>query len=357
MSMSIGKKSTGSLRRAHLPRWRAATIALLVTASHPAAAADSDTVAPLVDHHIHIQSPAVSEMMQRTMEKSPESFEGISPDILKVRSGADAIRELDRAGIRQGVLLSTGYMFASPMLATDPADVARLTREENRYNVDAAKASGGRLLAFVGINPIAPNAIEELDYWSREGGADGIKLHLGNSQFDYGSAEQMAKLSAFVRAASAAKLPLVIHSRGEAGFTQPNVRRFIDEVLSQAGDLPVQIAHGGGYGGLDRVTLDTLATYRDAIARRAPGTKNLVFDISAVVEYDLGETPAERVRYRRDYVALMRKIGLKRFVLGSDWPGIHPPREYFLREKAELPVTAREWQRLRRNRAPYIFKK
>lgn len=312
-------------------------------------------VAPLVDHHMHIQSIAVSTMMREIKAKAPDAFKGISDDVFAVRTGTDALRELDRAGIRQGVLLSAGYMFGSPMLQLDPAEAARRMHAENQYNVDAALASHGRLIAFVGVNPIAANAIDELAYWSRQPGASGVKLHLGNSQFDFDSTEQMEKLAAFFRAASVAKMPLIVHTRGTRGFTPRNVRRFIDTVLSQAGDLPIQIAHGGGYGGVDAATLDALAAYGDAIARKAPGTRNLVFDISAVVQLDLGETPEKRAEHVRDYVASMRKIGLNRFVLASDWPGLHPPAEYFSIERTELPVTDREWRQLCRNRAGYLL--
>lgn len=329
--------------------------AALIGAGAPAHARKSEAVAPLVDHHIHIQSAAVSDLMHKTIEKNPKSIEGISKDVLEPRTGEDAVRQLDRAGIKQGVLLSTGYMFASPMLQVEPAEAARLMHEENQYNVDAARASHGRLIAFVGINPLAANAAAELAYWSKQPDAAGIKLHLGNSQFDYASTEQMEKLATFVRAASAAKMPLVIHSRSSSGFTPENIRRFIDTVVSQAGDIPVQIAHGGGYGGVDQATVDALAIYGEAIARKAPGTQHLVFDISAVAQFDLGESPDNRRRYIQDYVALMRKIGLDRFVLGSDWPGLHPPAEYFAIEKAELPVNSLEWQRLCRNRAPYLL--
>lgn len=315
---------------------------------------EAERSTPLVDHHIHIQSAAVSDLMRNAMKQSSESFEGISEDIFLVRTGEDAIRELDRAGIKQGVLLSTGYMFASPIMPIDKAESARRMHEENQYNVDAARASSGRLVAFVGINPLADNALDELAYWSRQPDAAGVKLHLGNSQFDFASPEQMETLADFVQAASAAKMPLIIHSRTDEGFTRANVRRFIDTVLSQAGDLPVQLAHGGGYGGIDAATLEAATEYGAAIARKAPGTRNLVFDISTVAEYPLIADADERAKLMRRYVEQMRKIGLKRFVLGSDWPGLHPPAEYFVRERVELPVTAREWHALCQNRAPYL---
>lgn len=334
--------------------------ALLVCAVAPAQAGNEKpkAPAPVADHHMHIQSALISSWLREIKAKIPAVFDGISDDIFTERSGADAVRELDRAGIRQGVLLSTGYMFGFPAIPLEPAEMARRMREENRFNVDAALASRGRLVAFVGINPFAPNAQDELSYWSHRPGASGVKLHLGNSQFDPASTDQVTKLAAFFAEANKARMPLVVHLRGEADFSAAKVRIFIDKVLSQAGDLPVQIAHGGGYGGLDQPTLDALAAYGDAIARKAPGTRNLVFDISAILHTIPGSPDGGNKKLAAEraaaYVALMRKIGLEHFVLASDWPAIHPPAEYFASEQSQLPVTAAEWAELCKNRAPYL---
>lgn len=318
--------------------------------------------APVADHHMHIQSPLITDRIREMKAKDPCSFEGMPEDLSTERSGADAVRELDRAGIKQGVLLSAAYMFGFPALPLAPEDMARRMRAENRYNVDAALASNGRLVAFVGINPFLANASDELDYWSRQPGASGVKLHLGNSGLDLGNAEQVDQLAKFFAAASKARLPLVVHLRGAAPYTAANLATFIDKILSQAGDLPVQIAHGGGYGGIDQPTLDALAVYGDAIARKAPGTANLVLDLSAVAQFDLATQPGLKdpkekrtmAELRVAYVALMRRVGIDRFVLASDWPAMQHPTEYFTAEQAQLPVTAAEWAQLCNNRAPYL---
>lgn len=337
-------------------RTLAVTMMLAALPSASAGAEPAAEPAPAVDHHMHIQSAAISRVMRQLNDAMPEASEGISDEVFTVRTGADALRELDRAGIRQGVLLSTAYMFASPLIGMEPAELARKTRQENRYNVDAALASGGRLVAMVGINPLASNALDELAYWSRRKGASGVKIHLGNAGFDPRSKAQVAKLAAFFGAARKADMPIVIHSRAMLHFDAADVATFIEQVLSQAGDLPVQIAHGGGYGGVDQPTLDALAAFGAAITRNAPGTKNLVFDISTVALFDLfdGKNPQGRSDYIAAYVAQMRKIGLDRFVLASDWPGLHSPSRYFAIERAQLPVTAAEWARLCANKAPYL---
>jgi predicted TIM-barrel fold metal-dependent hydrolase len=319
--------------------------------------------APPADHHIHIQSPVVTDFLSEIQQATPELFQGISEDIFQVRTGEDALRELDRAGIRQGVLLSAGYMFGFSMMPLEPAEMARRMRAENSFNVDHALASNGRLLAMVGINPFLPNALEELEYWSKEPGAAGVKLHLGNSGLDLGNSEQVQQLANFFAAASQARMPLVVHLRGAAPFNRENISTFITEVLPKAGDLPVQIAHGGSFGGIDAATLEALQLYGEAIKSNAPGTANLVIDLSAVAQVDLSSLegmPKEGIEahtadeWRGLYVDEMRKIGLDRFVMASDWPAITPPAEYFAAEREALPVTDDEWATLCGNLAPYL---
>jgi predicted TIM-barrel fold metal-dependent hydrolase len=343
---------------------RGAFLALLLLGTSPVRAQDAQRAdpAPRADHHMHIQSKLITDQLRAMQAAEPDIFDGISGDLFAERSGEDALRELDRAGIDKGVLLSTGYMFGFSGVAMEPAVRAKRMRGENRYNVDAALASKGRLFAFVGINPFAANAIDELEYWSHQPGASGIKLHLGNSGFDAADAGQVETLGRFVAAASKARLPLVIHLRGAAPFSATSVNIFIDKILSQAGDLPVQVAHGGGYAGIDQPTLDALAAYGDAIARKAPGTANLVLDISAVMQFDPSKMPGAKEstdkrsydELRAIYVAGMRKIGLDRFVLASDWPALGSPAGYFATEQKVLPVTPAEWVALCKNLAPYL---
>lgn len=308
--------------------------------------------APTADHHMHIQSEVVTNLLGEMKKAMPGVFEGLSDDIFQVRTGEDALRELDRAGIQKGVLLSAGYMFGFSAMSLEPEEVARLMRAENQYNVDQARASNGRLVAMVGINPFLDNALVELNHWSQQTGAAGVKLHLGNSGLDLGNPDQVKALADFFAAASKARMPLVVHLRGEAPFTATNITTFIDTVLSQAGDLPVQIAHGGSFGGIDAATLKALKLYGAAIASKAPGTANLVFDLSGVAQLDLSSlasVPKEGIEahsvdeWRTFYVNEMRQVGLDRFVVASDWPALNPPAEYFAAEHAALPVTDAEW--------------
>lgn len=330
-------------------------VAIVMLAAMAVSPLQAKPVAPVVDHHLHLGSPALSDYVEKLNKLDPSVFEHLSKDVFSRPTAASALKMLDRAGVKRAVLLSSGYLFLTGGKVADAAIEARELRDENRFVVKTALGSHGRFIAFVAINPLGASAENELAYWKGKPGVSGIKLHLGAAGFHASSPEQVAKLAKFFAAARAAHLPLVVHLRGGGPFPKAEVETFIDKVLSQAGDLPVQIAHGGGYGGADQATINSLTAFGEAIARKAPGTKQLVFDISGVVLPDetakaLGSSDTQL----KLFVDEMRRIGLNRFVVGSDWPAIGPVGPYYALMRAKLPVTEAEWARLRRNEAPYL---
>ena len=117
-------------------------------------------------------------------------------------------------------------------------------------------------------------------------------------------------------AANRARLPIVVHVRNGDSYGAPHARVFLEELLTAAPDIPVQIAHL--WGGAN-FSADALAVYAEAVAARRPATRRLYFDVSdaALVANtpELAQVVADRIR----------QIGLDRIFYGSDAAfGNHP---------------------------------
>lgn len=304
------------------------------------------------DHHLHIQSPNVTAELKRRLALNPEHFAIFDPALMETRTGPDALAVLDAAGIAQGALLSMAYVFASPRSTVTSSQAPSLTRAENEWNVAAALASGDRLKAFVSVNPFSTFAIDELRYWDGRPGTTGLKLHLSNSDFDWHADHQVEQLSDVFALARDQRMPIIVHARAGGDYDEGETRRFIERVVASAEDVPVQIAHGGGGGGLDEATLHALAMYGDAIERQAPGTTNMVFDLAAVLVRDSTEPRA--VSMLGQMAERMRRIGLHRFLMASDWPSVLAPKEHNEWLQAQIPLTHDEWNVVLSNRAPYF---
>ena len=287
--------------------------------AEPAASpALASLAAPLADYHLHIQGPTISEALKKLQSRNPAVFQGVGASFVNPRTGADVLKLLDSAGIQHGVLLSEAYMFGSPLMAPDQPDVARLTRTENAYNVAEAEKSGGRLTAFIGVDPLSPTALPEIDYWSGRGRV-GLKLHLANSFFDFNASSQMAQLREVFARARDRRMPIIIHLRNrlEWGATQANA--FIDQILPRAEGLPITVAHCAGWGDINAPTVEALRAFSVALTAGKSGTAALTFDLALVT------TAATKPDDPAHLVDVMREVGISRFRIGSDWPARYAP--------------------------------
>ena len=310
---------------------------------------------PIVDHHMHIFSPEAARVLRISCARlGPVKC---PPEISKNPStGRDAVQALDNAGIQTGVLLSTGYFFGSPTLADLKLDVRAKTRAENTFVVDQAKGACGRLLAFISVNPLSANALDEIAYWGQKGGATGLKLHLGNSHFDFRSPEEVRKLAAIFRRAAQLHFAIVAHLETSApDFGARDIRIFLTEVAPFARSVPIQVAHAGSGGGVDAHTLSALGEFADAFEHDPEGAKNIFFDLAMVPDE---MSNSAKIAASADNIAklkaLMERIGLKRFVLASDWTYPLKLDKYYADEKAALNFSQNDWRSLVSNVAPYV---
>lgn len=131
-------------------------------------------------------------------------------------------------------------------------------------------------------------------------------------------------------------------------YGAPDIRRFLADVLPAAGNTPVQIAHVGGWGGLDAATLSTLGAFAEAIEANPGRFRHVWFDLAGVWT---DKTPAAD---KQALVALIRRIGLSDFLPASDWTYNGDNfADYYNRVYPELPLTQKEWAIIPSNVAPY----
>lgn len=305
--------------------------------------------AAIGDYHLHIQGPAVASRIGLAKAKHPEVFEGESDSSFREIDAQEVLTMLDEGGIREGTLLSEAYMISASWMDVAAGDISRLTRDENRFNVEAALASRGRLQAFISVNPVAANAMDELSYWANRAGVSGLKMHLAADNVDAASAADIEKLIAVFDFADRNSLPIVIHTRTGKDYPLANERALMERVLPHAKHILVQIAHSGTWAEVDQVAVDLLGVYAEAIERHAEGTEHLYFDLSALFVNDRNDP-----RMLQAFVTAMRRIGLRRFLPASDWPAFAKSTGYYALLRSQLPLTAAEWDAIFANEAPYF---
>ena len=310
---------------------------------------DSPHIVPVrVDHHVHLNSPAIQAFLPEFCA-SMRRFGQCDPALTSPHSVQDLLAEMDRAGIQRALVLSDGYLAESPMMEPQRPDAADLMRVANDWTVGLARSYPKRLSAFIAVDPLRPTALPEIARWRDNPAVAGIKVHLTASGVDLRRDGDVAALAAVFRAATQTRFAIVIHLRTQRmDYGAPDIRRFVEDVLPAAGNTPVQIAHAAGWGGIDQATLSALSAFAGAIETNPRQFRHVWFDLSGVW------TDKSSAADKQTLVALIRRIGLRHFLPGSDWPysGDNLP-DYYNRVYPELLLTQSEWGIIRRNVAPY----
>jgi predicted TIM-barrel fold metal-dependent hydrolase len=302
-----------------------------------AACATIQPAAPVaVDHHVHVHSPEILAFLPGYCSSLGRA--GACPEVfLKPLTVDDLLADMDAAGVRKAWMMSTAYLAESPMMVPPRPDAAQLVHTANAFTVMQARTHPDRLAAFIGVNPLTPTALSEIARWKDDPFATGVKIHLTNSGVDLRDPADVAHLAAVFRAAGQAHMPILIHMRTRAAdYGAQDVRIFLDQVLPQAAGVPVIIAHSGGWGGLDDNTWSAMQGFADALSERPELKQNLYFDLAQTFKTDTSQADLSRL------VAMMRRIGVDRFVPGSDWPFSGPLDGYLNGALARLPLTPTE---------------
>jgi len=308
----------------------------------------ADLVPVRVDHHVHLNSPAIRAFLPDFCA-SVKRYGGCDPHLVAPHSPADLLAAMDRAGIRRSVVLSDAYLAESPLMNPQRPDAAKIVREANDWTVGLARQYPERFSAFIAVDPIRPTALPEISRWRGNSAVAGVKLHLTASGVDLRKDSDVTALAAVFRAASEARFAIVIHMRTmKPDYGAADVQRFISDVLPAAGNTPVQIAHAGGWGGIDKATLSALGAFADAVKADPERFQHVWFDLSGVWNDKSSDADKQAL------VALIRRIGPQHFLPGSDWPyNGDDLADYYGRVYPELPLTTQEWSIIRSNVAPY----
>lgn len=317
------------------------TIGAVLLTAGCAAAQSADVgarLAPLVDYHQHLLSPAVAKVWSRP--------EPVPADRL--------IEQLDAAGIRRAVVLSLAYVWGSAW-TDQPADEYGAVRVENNWTAQQTALYPDRLIAVCSVNPLRDYALGEIDRCATDPRLrNGLKLHFANSGVNLRDAAHVAQLKRVFAAANRHRMTLIAHVwTGDDRVANPydarDARTFLSEILPMAPEVVVQIAHLGGSGPrLDPGTSAAMTLLAEAVANGEPATKNLYFDIATNVMERSSEADAAFMAAR------MRQIGLTRILYGSDGPPNPPAAEGWRVQRQKLGLTRAELQVIADNVAPYV---
>ena len=275
----------------------------------------------ITDFHTHTFPDAIAQRAIAGMQQNSHAA--------AFSSGTEAslIEAMDRAGIGRSVVLP---------VATNPEKIASLNDKL------ICREKSQRVVLFGAMHPQAENWKEELNRLSAAG-IPGIKLH---PQYQGTDITDIRCLRILDHAASLGLL-VVTHAGDEIAYPD-QVRcspEMIRSVCDQLGNVPLVLAHMGGWKNWQRVAdnLAHTACYLDT-----------AISLGSIVPIDDHYAPEELpLLSKEDFVSLVRAFGSNRILFGTDSPWADPAEE--IRKITSLPLTQTEIENiLSRNAATLL---
>ncbi len=309
---------------------------------------------PVADHHTHLLSPEGSRLLIAAGAPAADN---------QPASAHDLLLALDQAQVQRAAVLSSSYQLGAPSLHI-PHEAAEVDRE-NDWTAAQAALFPDRLFAFCSVNPLKAYASSAVRHCAATG-LRGLKLHLANSRFNFSKPHDVQLLAAIFRQANQQHMDILIHLRtGESWGAEP-IHIFFRQVLPQAPDVTIQIAHLGGWGGYDRSTDAAATAFANLCATHPFPCRHLYFDIAAVVlpPSAFHAAPGSDDRLLADeqrnfpqaperLAAKLHRLGLHRILFATDWP-IATPVAYRDLLRSQSSIQAAELDQIFSNLAPYL---
>ncbi len=274
--------------------------------------------------------------------------EGFRPPDTTPRTADRLVAELDAAGVKRAAVLSVAFWFGDPSVKV--ADEYAKVRAENDWVAGQVARYPDRLVGFCSFNPLKDYALEELGRCAKSPNLKGVKLHFDNSGVDLLNPRHVERIRRIFRAADDRRLPIIVHLWVRGGkYGRPYSEVFLNRIIPEAPDVPVQIAHMAASGPNYHAD-DAMEVYASAAAAGDPRMRNVYVDVAGMVTASSRPESLELVARR------LRQFGLGHVLFGSDYsPGgsNESPKnawESFLR----LPLGEDEFRRIAGNVAPYM---
>lgn len=280
----------------------------------------AETESPLTENHMYLRSQMAADALweiqalQNPAAKLPQ---------LTAVTAQDALAALDIAGADKALVISNAYVFSMPEL--NPSGEYLLVRRENDFIANQAAQSPDRLVGLCSVNPMADYALDEIQRCAQQLGLAGVSLHLANSDVSLRSSAQISQLATLFEFLEVLNYPAMIHLRTrDSRYGATEVKLFIDNVLSEAPSIDIQIAHFAGSGGFDDGADRAMGEFIRAFSDGRLEPSHVQFDLAGVViDPATRRTQAEQsqaIAANDRLSARIRQLDYQQVLFASDWP-------------------------------------
>ena len=255
------------------------------------------------DSFSEVISNFVREIIGREM--SPAQVKKNVLDDYMDKDGSKLIRNMDASGVDMSFILALDWGYGY-------GEAKQSANEINRFYGSIAKKYPDRLVAFAGIDPRRPDAVEILDQAVTDYGCRGLKYH--STAGFYPDSEESYKV---LEKAREFGLPLISHlgpiSRPyKSKYAHPI---YLDTIVTDFPELTVIGAHLGFCWWrelMNLVSVNRTTFYADFSGQQQRARDNFP-EFCHVLRTFMDETGASRIMWGTDNPALERTIPMKKW--------------------------------------------
>ncbi len=291
------------------------------------------------DHHVHLMSPRLIKYFKDV------GIPFSRPDA--AYSDIDTI--IKKSKTNQMTLISMAYLFGHPEFGKLENEYETV-KAENDYVLKAREKSPKNIKAFCGVNPLKDYALDEVKR-CRKLKIDGIKIHSNANQLYLTEPAHLAKIKPIYKYAAENNLPILLHfDNSHPKFGEPDIKLFVDKILTDINPATFHIAHFGTSGGFNAKTKRVI----DAFIKQFETNPNIkkheiMFDISAVaLDKNSEGVPKLTDEQFAELAVYARKIGFDKIVFGTDYP-LYSAEEYLNILKTRVKLTDKEIEMILKN--------
>jgi predicted TIM-barrel fold metal-dependent hydrolase len=292
------------------------TLLAVLAFGHAACAAQPNR--PQAEHHLKLRSVAAADLLFQ-IRKKDSTF---SHSALLPVTAEDVLAALDAAGVEEAIVISSAHLFSMPDL--NPSAEYNLVIRENDYVAAQVAVAPERLAGICSVNPLANFALDEIQRCAQRLGLNGLYLDFENSDIDLRSSSQISTLAILFEFLEALQFPVILHTRTRnSNYGSIDIKLFIDNVLSEAPTLDIQIAHFAGSGSYDDATDRAMAEFIEAFADGRLEPSNLQFDLAGVVVMpSADQTKQEQTRHLNQIEQLalrLKQLDPQQVLFATGW--------------------------------------
>lgn len=299
-----------------MPFYKSSAMAIFLMLNQFAVAAESLT--PVADHFLTLGSQTAADVQSQI-----ETLDTVT-NLTSLKgpvTATDALAALDQANIEKALVVSAAHLFSMPDL--NPSGEYPLVKQENDYIAQQVAADPARLAGICSLNPLSDFALDEAQRCAQRLNLNGLYIDFYSSDINLRSSVHIGKLKELIEFLKVLQFPLLlqVQTRSET-YGSVDIKLLIDNVLSEASTLDIQIAKFAGHSNYDVIADRAMGEFIEAFEDGRLEPSRFQFGLANTINIPQSSQSSEKLalmeRNNRLLLNRIRQLDIRQVLFASN---------------------------------------